>query len=86
MFPCYGSVLWLMWRVYAGHFDTSFRIQDLIIMNRFTVIRHIQLGRLPHALFNYYSYAAGSQRQVLLLSHKSPLSLTATGELGGHGR
>lgn len=32
------------------------------------------------------SYAAGSQRHVLLLTHKSPLSLTATGELGGHGQ
>lgn len=32
------------------------------------------------------SYTAGSQWHVLLLPHKSPLSLTATGELGGHGQ
>lgn len=32
------------------------------------------------------SYAAVSRRHVLLLAHKSPLSLTATGELGGHGQ
>lgn len=33
-----------------------------------------------------HSYAVGSQRHVLLPSRKSPLSLTATGELGGHGQ
>lgn len=39
-----------------------------------------------HIIIIDHSYAAGSRRHVLLLAHKRPLSLTATGELGGHGQ
>lgn len=39
-----------------------------------------------HILIIAHSYIAGSHRHVLLLAHKRPLSLTATGEFGGHGQ
>lgn len=39
-----------------------------------------------HILIIAHSYIAGSHRHVLLLAHKRPLSLTATGEYGGHGQ
>lgn len=39
-----------------------------------------------HIIIIAHSCAGGSQRHVLLHAHKRPLSLTATGELGGHGQ
>lgn len=39
-----------------------------------------------HILIMAHSCIAGSRRHVLLLAHKRPLSLTATGESGGHGQ
>lgn len=46
---------------------------------------HNECSPVLHILIIAHSYIAGSHRHVLLLAHKRPLSLTATGEFGGHG-